>query len=96
MDSPLHLFHDKRHPKEMNSPEVETFLTHLSTQEHVAASTQNQALSALLFLYKNVLHQPLPESIAARLQLKVHIVDEDEVLPTIAHIVLPGKQRASL
>jgi site-specific recombinase XerD len=59
------LFHDKRHPKDMQSQEVEAFLTHLATQELVAASTQNQALSALLFLYKNILHQALPESIAA-------------------------------
>jgi integron integrase len=59
------LFHNKQHPKDMSSPEVEAFLTHLATQERVAASTQNQALCALLFLYKNVLHQPLPESIDA-------------------------------
>ncbi len=59
------LFHNKQHPKDMSSPEVEAFLTHLATQEHVAASTQNQALCALLFLYKNVLYQPLPESIDA-------------------------------
>lgn len=45
------LFHNKRHPREMGSAEIEAFLTHLATNEHVAASTQNQALSALLFLY---------------------------------------------
>nr|WP_200907276.1 phage integrase N-terminal SAM-like domain-containing protein [Ardenticatena maritima] len=44
------LFHNKRHPKEMGAPEIEAFLTHLAVEEHVAASTQNQALSALLFL----------------------------------------------
>jgi site-specific recombinase XerD len=43
------LFHDKRHPKEIGGPEIEAFLTHLAVNEHVAASTQNQALSALLF-----------------------------------------------
>jgi len=50
------LFHDKRHPNDMGRPEIEAFLTHLATHEHVAASTQNQALAALLFLYRNVLH----------------------------------------
>lgn len=51
------LFHNKRHPREMGRAEVEAFLSHLAVSEHVAASTQNQALSALLFLYKEVLHQ---------------------------------------
>jgi integron integrase len=59
------LFHDKRHPKDMAEPEVEAFLTHLAVDENVAASTQNQALSALLFLYRYVLHQPLSESVDA-------------------------------
>jgi site-specific recombinase XerD len=49
----------------MGVPEVEAFLTHLAVQEQVAASTQNQALSALLFLYKEVLAQPLDERIDA-------------------------------
>jgi integron integrase len=49
------LFHGKRHPKEMAEPEVTAFLTYLAVQTNVAASTQNQALSALLFLYKEVL-----------------------------------------
>ena len=53
------LFHDKRHPLEMGEPEVVAFLTHLAVQRDVAASTQNQALSALLFLYKVVLGRPL-------------------------------------
>ena len=43
------LFHNKRHPQEMGVAEIEAFLTHLAVQEQVAASTQNQALSALLF-----------------------------------------------
>jgi integron integrase len=53
------LFHDKRHPKDMGNPEVEAFITHLATRRKVAASTQNQALSAILFLYNEVLQQPL-------------------------------------
>ena len=52
-------FHDVRHPSEMGAPEVEAFLTHLAVKENVAASTQNQALSALLFLHREVLHQDL-------------------------------------
>ncbi len=54
------LFHNKRHPSEMGAPEINAFLTHLAVREHVGASTQNQALSALLFLYRWVLRQPLP------------------------------------
>ncbi len=49
------LFHDTRHPSEMGAPEVEAFLTHLAVSRNVSASTQNQALSAILFLYREVL-----------------------------------------
>jgi integron integrase len=49
-----------RHPRDMGAPEVETFLTDLATKRRVSASTQNQALSALLFLYGVVLARPLP------------------------------------
>lgn len=51
------LYHNKRHPIEMGAPEVSAFLTHLAVDGHVAASTQNQALSALLFLYREVLQK---------------------------------------
>ncbi|MFT3847568.1 MAG: integron integrase [Propionivibrio sp.] len=54
------LFHAKRHPSEMGVPEVEAFLTSLAVEGNVAASTQNQARSALLFLYKEVLGSELP------------------------------------
>ncbi|MCB9107394.1 MAG: integron integrase [Anaerolineales bacterium] len=50
------LFHNKRHPQEMARPEIEAFLNHLAVTENVAASTQNQAFSALLFLYQHVLN----------------------------------------
>ena len=53
------LFHSKQHPKDMGGAEVEAFLTHLAVERHVSASTQNQAFSALLFLYRNVLNQDL-------------------------------------
>ncbi|MDZ4877117.1 MAG: hypothetical protein CLLPBCKN_006552 [Chroococcidiopsis cubana SAG 39.79] len=53
------LFDQKRHPREMGGAELEAFLTHLAVEENVAASTQNQALSAVLFLYREVLKQDL-------------------------------------
>jgi integron integrase len=49
------LFHGKRHPADLRAPHVEAFLTHLAVQGHVSAGTQNQALCALVFLYKQVL-----------------------------------------
>jgi integron integrase len=52
--------HDKRHPAEMGAPEITRFLTSLAVDGKVAASTQNQALSALLFLYREVLLQEVP------------------------------------
>ena len=52
-------FHNKRHPKDMGEKEIRSFLTHLAVDKHVSASTQNQALSAILFLYKRVLELDL-------------------------------------
>ncbi len=53
-------FHDKRHPAEMGAPEITHFLSSLAVDGNVAASTQNQALSALLFMYREVLELDLP------------------------------------
>jgi integron integrase len=53
-------FHDKRHPAEMGAPEITSFLSSLAVDGRVAASTQNQALSALLFLYRDVLELDVP------------------------------------
>jgi site-specific recombinase XerD len=53
-------FHDKRHPADMGAPEITRFLSSLAVEGSVAASTQNQALSALLFLYRDVLELDLP------------------------------------
>jgi len=50
------LFHNKRHPMEMGATEVGAFLSHLAEDRHVSASTQNQALNAIVFLYKHVLN----------------------------------------
>ena len=52
-------FHGLRHPREMGSTEVNAFLSHLAVNEKVSASTQNQALAALLFLYRNLLEREL-------------------------------------
>jgi integron integrase len=54
------LFNDKRHPAEMSGPEVARYLTHLAVDRRVSASTQNQALAAILFLYRHVLGIDLP------------------------------------
>jgi integron integrase len=53
------LFHRKRHPREMGEKEIEEFLSYLAMRRDVAASTQNQALAALVFLYRNVINRPL-------------------------------------
>lgn len=55
------LFHHKRHPAERGADELRAFLTHFAVESHVAASTQNGALNALLFLYRHVLQQPFPD-----------------------------------
>src|SRR5918996_2316194 len=53
------LYHNKRHPKEMGISEIGQFLAHLASEKEVSASTQNQAFSAILFLYRHVLHTEL-------------------------------------
>ena len=71
------LFNDKRHPSEMSAPDVERFLTHLAVQGRVAAATQNQALAALLFLYRDVLEIDLPwieNVVRARMPVRVPVV----------------------
>jgi integron integrase len=60
------LFHNKRHPREMGVDEIGQFLTHLATEKDVSASTQNQAFSAILFLYRHTIHIELDEAVLAR------------------------------
>ena len=60
----IYFFEKKVHPKDMGEKEIERFLSHLATHEKVAASTQRQALNALVFLYRDVLLKPLDNSIA--------------------------------
>ncbi|MBN2163341.1 MAG: integron integrase [Pontiellaceae bacterium] len=68
------LFHDKRHPSEMAEPEIEQFLTHMAVDLRLSATSQNQAMSALLFLYRHVLNISIDESINAKRARKHHRV----------------------
>jgi integron integrase len=94
------LFHDKRHPQTMGATEVQQFLTDLAVTQHVAASTQNQALSALLFLYKEVLRQEiawLEDVIRAKKPQKLPVVlTRDEVKRVLQHLEAPTWLMASL
>ena len=84
------LHHNKRHPRDMGAAEVEGFLTHLAVAKGVSASTQNQAKSAVLFLYKEVLGEPLPwlegiESAKRPARLPV-VLTREEVESILAHL----------
>lgn len=69
-------FHNKQHPRDLGSRDVTAFLTYLAMKRRVSASTQDQALSALLFLYKEVLHRPLQLGPVVRAK-------KPETLPTV-------------
>src|SRR5918992_4775520 len=60
----IHHFGGKTHPNRLGATDVERFLSHLATEGQVSPSTQRQALNALVFLYRDVLHQPLESTIA--------------------------------
>lgn len=83
-------FHNVRHPAEMAEPEINAFLTHLAVKGKVAASTQNQALSALLFLYRHVLGREvgdLGEVIRARKPKRLPVVmTREEVKAVLANL----------
>lgn len=84
------LFHDKRHPRDMGPKEIQAFLTHLAVNRTVSASTQNQALAALLFLYKEVLGVDLPwlnEMVRAKRAQRIPVVlTRPEVDQLIMHL----------
>ena len=84
------LFHDKRHPNQRGVAEIEAFLTHLAVKKNVAASTQNQALSALLFLYREVLHKELDGPIDALRAKKPKrlptVLTKEEVQRILGHL----------
>ena len=86
-------FHGKRHPSEMGEPEVAAFLSHLAVKRDVAPSTQNQALNALVFLYKAVLDRPLGEFngvVRAKKAQKLPVVlTQPEVRSVLSQLEVP-------
>jgi len=93
------LFHQKRHPTEMGATEIQVFLAHLASERRVAASTQNQALSAILFLYREVLHkeiEPVLLSSAKRPERLPTVLTHEEVLHVINHLSGAHKLMAQL
>jgi len=86
----VHFYGAKRHPKDMGSREVERFLSHLATRGKVAASTQRQALNALVFLYREVLHVPLQDKIAPirskRKPIPPTVLTEQEVQSVLSNM----------
>ncbi|MBA3513152.1 MAG: integron integrase [Pyrinomonadaceae bacterium] len=94
------LFHGKRHPSLLGAEEIGNFLTHLAVKRTVSASTQNQALAALLFLYKQVLHIDLPrlENVArAKKPVRLPVVlTRDEVKAVLSHLTPTKWLMASL
>lgn len=88
-------FCGNRHPRELGATELSTFLTHLAVDLKVAANTQNQALQALLFLYRNVLQLPLPwltDVVRANRPVRLPVVlTRDEVRRILVH--LGGRSR---
>jgi site-specific recombinase XerD len=71
-------FHNKKHPREMGIAEINQFLAHLVTDKKISASTQNQALSAILFLYRHVLHVELDEASLAEFRPQ-----QSKTIPTV-------------
>ena len=93
------LFHNKRHPAEMGAPEIQTFLAYLAGEKKVSASTQNQALSAILFLYREVLHkeiEPILLSSAKRPEHLPTVLTREEVLRLINQLSGTHKLMAQL
>jgi len=93
-------FHNVRHPAEMGEPEINAFLTHLAVKEKVSSSTQNQALSALLFLYRHVVGREvgdLGEVIRARKPKRLPVVmTRDEVKAVLSNLTGDKRLMASL
>ena len=82
------LFHNKRHPRDMGGAEVAAFLTHLAVERNVAPSTQNQAKSALLFMYRVVLDVQLPwfdEIVSAKDKRRLPVVLTPSEVRSLLH-----------
>lgn len=94
------LFHGKRHPRGMGKPEIEAFLTFLAVERNVAASTQNQALSAILFLYQRVLEIELDwldGVVRAKRSKNIPVVmTRAEVMRVLANLQGQGRLLASI
>lgn len=94
------LFHDNQHPKALTSEDLETYLSFLAVEKNVAASTQNQALSAILFLYNEVLDIPLDtdlQFIGAKRPKRLPVVlSKDEVQQVLARMTGTTKIIAQL
>ncbi len=92
-------FFDKRHPKEMGEVQVSTYISHLATAKGVSASTQNQALSALIFLYRHVLQRELDLTEIARAKSPMHlpiVLSRGEVAAVLSRLQGVSWLRASL
>ena len=89
------LFHDKRHPREMGDEEISVFLNYLANRENVAASTQNQALSALIFLYRQILDIDIGElpglEYASKPKRLPVVLTQKEVRAVFQHLKEPHK-----
>jgi len=89
------LFHNKRHPKDMNGEEIASFLNYLANNENVAASTQNQALAAIIFLYKHIINidvSEIPEFQYARKPKRLPVVlTQNEVKRVFEYLNEPHK-----
>ncbi len=94
------LFHGKRHPRDMGGVEISSFLNYLANRENVAASTQNQALSAIVFLYKQVLDidfGEIPDFRYAKKPRRLPVVlTQDEVKNLFDHLNEPYKSMVGL
>lgn len=88
------LFHNKRHPAEMGEAEIRQFVSHLAVARNVAASTQNQALCAILYLYRNVLKREIDhvDVVWAKRPKRMPEVFTPEEASAVLH-ELPGKYR---
>jgi len=93
-------FHDLRHPRDLGKRHVEAFLTHLAVDRHVAPSTQNLALNAILFLYQRVLDMELPwldDVVRARRKANMPVVlDRSEIRAVLAELPAPHDRIVAL
>ena len=94
------LFHNKRHPKDMDENQIVTFLTYIATKEHVAASTQNQALCSLVFLYKEIIKKDLGDfseyAYAKKPKRLPVVLTQEEVKRVISQLNEPYKTMVSV